>query len=273
MTSTSGFTEGLSRVGLNRITTFKQKTSPWPEVHLSIGKSLCLIGKNHCWEAVGPAKEQFSQVHEPIRHLLESQHEQLNKDISVRKNIFLDIYMIGPTEEQARPTVIFSCENKIQRQRAQKLVRSSNILDKYTGFRLGDSSRPPRANMSIRPLGDEADSSMEWEPNTSELLIYHSSPIKDVYGIPIFIQRPSAQKDMVCRKSTVGGIISIHSKFFGLTVAHVFFDEDDEENGSDNYDAMKLSLEDEDEDIFWEPNEDDLIDTTSRGKQLSATEC
>jgi hypothetical protein len=36
---------------------------------------------------------------------------------------------------------------------------------------------------------------------------------------------------------------------------------------------MKLSLEDENEDIFWESNEDDLIDTTSRGKQLSATEC
>jgi len=253
-------------VGLSRITTFKQRTNPWPEVHLSIGKILCLIGKNHCWETVGPAKEQFSQVHEPIRHLLESQHKQLNKDISVRKNIFLDIYMIGPTEEQARPTVIFSCENKIQRQRAQKLVRSSNTLVKHTGFRLGDSSRPPRTNMNPRALRGEADSGMELEPNTSELLIYHSSPIKDVYGIPISIQRPNAQKGVLFRKSTVGGIISIHSKFFGLTVAHAFFSEDDEENGRVSYDAMELSLEDEDEEIFWGSNEDDLIDTTSRGK-------
>jgi hypothetical protein len=115
-------------------------------------------------------------------------------------------------------------------------------------------------------LADEDESGMEWEPNTSELLIYHSSPIKDVYGIPISIQRPNAQKGMALRKSIVGGIISIHSKFFGLTVAHVFLDEDDEENGSDNYDAMELSLEDEDEEIFWGSNEDDLIDTTSRGK-------
>ena len=69
-------------MGWSRITTFKQKTNHWPEAHLSIGKSLCLIGKNHCWEAMGPAKDQFSQGHEPIRHLLESQHEQLNRDIN-----------------------------------------------------------------------------------------------------------------------------------------------------------------------------------------------
>jgi len=106
---------------------------------LSIGKSWCAIGKNRCWEAVRPAKEQFSQVLEPIRNFLSSQHEQLSKGISVRKALLLDIYMTGPTAEQAGPTIIFTCENKTQPQSAQKLVRNSKLLDQYPGFRLGES--------------------------------------------------------------------------------------------------------------------------------------
>jgi hypothetical protein len=76
--------------------------------------------------------------------------------------------MIGPTAEQARPTIIFTCENKIQRQRAQKLVRNSKLLDQYPGFRLGESARPLRLTMSPQPLGSDGDATVKGERNLSE---------------------------------------------------------------------------------------------------------
>ena len=133
------------------------------EAHLSIGKSWCATGKNSRWEAVRRAKKQFGQVLEPIRNFLVSQHEQLSKGISVRKALLLDIYMIGPTAEQARPTIIFTCENKTQRQRAQELVRNSKLLDQYPGFGLGESARPLRLTISPQPLVSDGDATVKGE--------------------------------------------------------------------------------------------------------------
>jgi len=100
------------------------------------------MGKNRCWEAIGPAKERYDEVSERIKALLESQHESLNDGVCVFRFLMIDLYMIGRNEEQAKPTIIFSSENKTLRQRAQKLVRGSEILDEYPGFTLGESSRP-----------------------------------------------------------------------------------------------------------------------------------
>lgn len=110
-----------------------------------------------------PKKKQFGQVLEPIRNFLSSQHEQLSKGISVRKALLLDIYMLGPTAEQARPTIIFLCENKTQRQCAHELVRNSKLLDQYPGFRLGESARPLRPTISPQPLVSDGDATVKGE--------------------------------------------------------------------------------------------------------------
>jgi hypothetical protein len=149
--------------------------------------------ENRCWEAVRPAKEQFGQVLEPIQNFLSSQHEQLSKGISARKALLLDIYMIGPTAEQARPTIIFTCENKTQRQLAQKLVRNSKLLDQYPGFSLGESARSLRLTMSPQPLGSDGDATVKGERNLSEYLVFYSPPLEEIYGIPIFIQNLNSQ--------------------------------------------------------------------------------
>ena len=72
-----------------------------------------------------------------------TQHEILNEGVSVRRVLIFDIYMIGRDPSQARPTIVFSSENKTQRQRALKVIRESNILDGRPGLRLRDSSTPP----------------------------------------------------------------------------------------------------------------------------------
>jgi hypothetical protein len=81
--------------------------------------------------------------------------------------------------------------------------------------------------------------------------------------IPITIKREAAEALLSIRKSTLG-VVCIGNKLLGLTVAHAFFDDSDNESlsGSD----LEFSLEDEDHvgDAF-EFN-DDFIDMTSRGE-------
>jgi hypothetical protein len=136
--------------GLPRITTFARKT-PWPDPHLSIGECWCSIGPNRCWEATGPAKIKYDEVFHHIKSLLESQGEFLGEGIPVRSCLLFDLYIIGRTPKFARPTIIFSSENKIQRQRAQKHLRESGILNAYPGVALGDSSRPLQLSSGPKP--------------------------------------------------------------------------------------------------------------------------
>ena len=139
MTSTITTTVNLSMTGLQRFKSFKQK-NPWPNPERSIGISWCPLGKNWCWEAVGPAQEIAGKILCKIKDILESQQEYLNEGVCIRRVLLFGLYMIGRTKAQARPTIVFSCENKIQRQRAMKAVRESAILDGHPGVCLGESS-------------------------------------------------------------------------------------------------------------------------------------
>lgn len=138
-------------LGLQRITTLGRKNS-WPDPLLSIGEFWCLMGPERCWEPIGPAKEKFDDISHQIKSLLDSRGEYLSEGVCVRQLLTFELYMIGRTAELAKPTIIFSSENKTQRQRAKKLVRESGILRGCPGIGLGESPRPLRPSRSPKPL-------------------------------------------------------------------------------------------------------------------------
>ena len=174
-----------------------------------------------------------------------------------------DLYMIGRTEEFAKPTIIFSSENKTQRQRAQKLVRESGVLNQYPGIRLGESSRPLRLCRTSRPLCDQSSPGdiemLDYQdsPAGSDACVYYSAQTNGFHGIAITVPSRSM------RKSTLG-LVCIKEELFGLTVAHAFCNDLDNEetNGGD----MEFSLEDDDGDESEYRYSDSFIDITSRGE-------
>ncbi|KIM96249.1 hypothetical protein OIDMADRAFT_59318 [Oidiodendron maius Zn] len=254
----------MSRIGMLRVSTFKHK-NPWPDPQLSIGESWCEIGKTRCWEAVGPAQEVAGKILRHIKDLLESQHEHLNEGVCVPRALLFGLYMIGRAIEQARPTIIFSCENKAQRQRAMKVVRGSLLLDAYPAVLLAESSRPPRLSREPQQLGDicwDYDVQMPPAPETSTLsnrLVYYSHPQSSSHGIPVIIK--STEESLTSRKCTLG-IVRIGDKLFGITVAHAFVDPPENNHPGEGGD-LEFSLEHDSDD---EDNEDEnFIDATSRG--------
>jgi hypothetical protein len=319
MTSTITTTVNLSMIGLQRFKSFKQK-NPWPNPERSIGISWCPLGKNWCWEAVGPAQEIAGKILCKIKDILESQQEYLNEGVCIRRVLLFGLYMIGRTKAQARPTIVFSCENKIQRQRAMKAVRESAVLDGHPDVCLGESSRPPRLSSEPQQLGglnvlngsfhgDETHaqrraggatrSTIEGEPEKSSRIptlspqrsqsddhtedvemtgdtnnsspinnmVYYISPLGGVHGIPIIIKDATGKAPS--RESTVGGFIYVGEQLFGLTVAHAFQDnlQDDKEKKDDD---IEFSFEDDSQDEDEDAGEyEDFICMTSCGQSTA----
>jgi hypothetical protein len=231
------------------------------------------MGPDRCWEPIGPAKEKFDEISHQIKSLLDSRGEYLSEGVCVRRLLIFELYMIGRTAELAKPTIIFSSENKTQRQRAKKLVRESGILSGYPGMGLGESSRPLRLSRSPKPLGEQSIFSDDIEMSTCagsssvpEASIWYSSQLSGMCCTPITIKREDTEALLSIRKSTLG-VVCIGDELLGLTVAHAFFDDSDNESSSGS--DLEFSLDDEDHvgDAF-EFN-DDFIDVTSRGEPVA----
>jgi len=259
MSFTTTLTASSTRIGLRSILKSNQ-SNPWPDPRESIGESWCTLGKNRCWEPVGPAQEIVRKVFGSIKNLLESQHEYLNEGVCIPRAILFSLYMIGRTEDRAKPTIMFSCENKAPRQRAVKIVRASKLLDDYPGVDLGESARPLILSRSPVQLGGQ-------NPNedvqmSDDALVYYFPPLTDLYGVPIVIQNTGDGRSVPLRKATIGGFISVGEELFGVTVAHIFLDDSVVE--SFESDSMEYSLEYESDDEVIDDEEQ--VDITSRGK-------
>jgi hypothetical protein len=178
--------------------------------------------------------------------------------------------MTGQKVEKVRPTIIFSCENKAQRQRAMKVVRASPLLDTYPAVLLGESSRPLRLSCEPQQLGNmcsdnDAEMSGIVELSTySDRLVYYSHPLSSIHGILVVIK--DTENSLTSCKSTLS-IVRIGDRLFGITVAHAFIDPTENNKTSEDSD-MEFSLEhDNDEE---DSEDEDFIGATSRGELSTA---
>jgi hypothetical protein len=231
------------------------------------------MGQDCCWEPIGPAKEKFDEISHQIKNLLNSRGEYLSEGICVRRRLIFEMYMIGRTAELAKPTIIFSSENKTQCQRAKKLVKESGILSGCPGIGLGDSRRPLRLSRSPKPLGEQSMFSDDiemptWTGSSSlpEASIWYSSQLNGMPCIPVTVKREGPEAPSSIRKSTLGAVF-IDNELMGLTVAHAFFDESDDESSSGT--DLELSLDDDDEAEDAFEFTDDFINMTSRGESCA----
>lgn len=237
LTSTTTTRPSLMRLPLP--STFK--ANPWPDPLDSIGKSQCSLGREHCWEAIGPAGEiSKSSIFTEISSFLQSRYEELIDGVPDPRLLMFEMYMIGRKKDRARPTILFICANKLQRQRAVKLVRQSGILEAQPAIVLGDRNRPP-----ILLFDDIAKDDLTPYLHPDDITgtarsIFCNSSLTRLMGIEIFI--PHVGKDVEShikeRKATIGGLFMIGSDICGLTVSHVFSgeNEDDQSEGSGDVD-------------------------------------
>jgi hypothetical protein len=199
----------------------------WPEPELSVGLPCCSLGKHKCWEVVGTARDVSQAIYRATKELLDQHSEFLHDTEKVPFSIMFGLYMIGPNEKKSSPTLLLSCEPKIPRKKALKLVRGSRLLEDFPGVLLAESSQAPTALGHVRPLGSLSAADPEF--------VFFSPPtLNNVCGRPVLAMESNDPENLavtsISLKATIGGFVRLRNSEFddvycGLTVAHAFEDE------------------------------------------------
>jgi hypothetical protein len=197
---------------------------PWPNPEMSIGVECSPLGKNNCWEAIGPARAISIDIYRETKEVLDEYSEFLAENELIPCSIMFGIYMVGRKESSANPTLIICSGPKKPRQKALDLIRSSGILRDYPGVLLAGASQSPICNDQVRLL--------EALGAANSNLVYFTPPRQyNVCGRPIHLLEQTGSKSegvpFIAQKATIGGFVRLKNSenddlYCGLTVAHAF---------------------------------------------------
>jgi hypothetical protein len=224
-TMTERTTSAVAMLRLAASRTSTNRVPAWPSPELSVGHSCSALGRNKCWEVVGPALESAATMLRIVKELLDSRAEYLHEREPKTCFISFGVYMIGRDESRANPTLLISCERRPPRQRAVKLIREKNILRDLEGFRLAESSRPP---LCIRLPISLGSTSMSASPDSSIQFIkdiLYAPKLSETCGLPILsYYSPNGQTEDYVRTylATMGGYVFVGNTRYGLSTAHSF---------------------------------------------------
>jgi hypothetical protein len=203
-------TDRISRVW-HTVADFQTKSTPWPDPESSIGAFCRELGKNKCWELIGPGLERYQSLAKDVKEYLE---QYCQKETAT---VLWSAYMVGRSAKLACPTVFFCSRQADPRKRVRKIVDESSILEKYPGFKTSDSNRPPDMDQLIKLAGDGS-----------------VKPIGSTCtcGSPtgLSINTRSAQSELTTQHTynmaTVGAILHFGDTLCFTTAAHAFETED-----------------------------------------------
>lgn len=118
-----------------------ESLSQWPYPEQSTGDYLQdLPHCQHCWDAVGPAREAYSPLAEDIG-------VYLAKHCHAVPTVTYSLIMVGESRETSSPTIVFWSSNRNARETVRNRVNQSGILEEYPGFLTMDRDRPPDSGL------------------------------------------------------------------------------------------------------------------------------
>ncbi|KAK8108318.1 uncharacterized protein PG998_010331 [Apiospora kogelbergensis] len=220
----------------------------------SLRVSVRSVRRMDYWEAMGVAREEFTDVIQPklIYYLRENSSEISTSTCMLN----LSLFMMGKSQLKTKPTIMFVSEDKKVRKEALNLAKQSDILLEYPGFALGEC-RLIAEFAGQRQIG------------------YHDEEITSPSGsetdlVELFTDSPFLEDGArLCAKSkgrpdrfaTVGGFLRHNGAHLGLTVGHILCSEptaDLHESDKCEDDCEIIGLDDSDEDS--EDEEDRCIE-------------
>jgi hypothetical protein len=119
--------------------------------------------------------------------------------------------MIGRDSAHAVPTLIIGCRRRTVRKRAESLIKKSGLLDRFPGVVLKTSASTPQ------PLAEE-ESSLPFDLLTDT--IYAAGNPQHSCGVQIILGQAGRLPCRSAQRATLGGVVQVGSKDYGLTVAH-----------------------------------------------------
>ena len=145
------------RLGARGLSAIFKGECKWPEAEASAGNHLQVMGRQNCWEAVGPARDKFTHLAEEIKECV------VKFSDSVSSTVTWSLYMTWRTKESSHPTIVFCSSDSEARRTVRKSIKSSGILKRYLGFVTMDCNRPPESQSIASMTGkNRSGSSTHW---------------------------------------------------------------------------------------------------------------
>jgi hypothetical protein len=172
-------------------------------------------GKYSCWRPIGVIKDVWNDLRPKIK-------EFLDHCGGCMPLVMLELYMIGRTEEKARPTILICSDDKKARKRLRKAIRGSGLLTE--GFDLGDTSVLPdhrRIQLVMDPSHIAEFASQKYFDKLKNLSEQKDERISKEQEIIVgrkLIFRCAAGELF----ATGGPILYMNGKAYQLTVCHVY---------------------------------------------------
>ncbi|EGP86661.1 uncharacterized protein MYCGRDRAFT_94177 [Zymoseptoria tritici IPO323] len=239
--ATSTLEVRLMRV-FDRVVDRPKPSLPWPDPEASIGIFYRTLGRHHCWEMRGHAREAYLRLAGGIKT-----HLERHGDI-VSATVIWAAYMVGKTKQCASPTVFFCSKDSRARKAVRNEIDGSGLLASYSGFRTGDCTRPPHLDqMRQLAMGD------------SDVAGEHSADSDTTCYNPMGRRIHVKSTDGWAAPATVGAIVKSDELLYFTTAAHAFdeFEDDLFECESPTDSAFEWDIDD-DQDESLVPDQQDL---------------
>lgn len=249
---------GGQQSGARSLAALFKRDYKWPNPEASSGKKIGNMGRQQCYEAVGPAREEFDILAREISEFLENCTE------SVSANVSWSLYMFGKSRESSRPQIAFCSPEREARRSVRKSVTRSGILERHPGFSTMDCSRPPEF---VSPIVSLAEDGMELELTGSNLsyTIFVQPRSSSAIGADLSVLTNGGSiQDR--RTATAGGILVWDERHFLMTAGHIF--------GNDTRSTFSTSNTNDDLEFDFDEIDDSEGDealSTSRGSMTSTS--
>ncbi|KAK1753216.1 hypothetical protein QBC47DRAFT_388017 [Echria macrotheca] len=233
-------------------------------------------GRMQVFEAIGPAREKFSNdISSAILNYLRDHTEH-----DPASYVFLSLFMMGKSVGRTRPVVMLQSDDKSARVEAFRLINASGIMNDFAGFELGEM---PLKNEfeNLRPLGSQPISPASAGPDdvsrhaplfaapetaTQVSGTYLSPSNGDYEMLEVAITHESGVKSSLAAS---GGTISYKGIHLALSVSHFLSPKPETRRGAAAAAPSVSEHSDIDCEITGfsdsEDGDDDMVEVTSRG--------
>jgi hypothetical protein len=196
---------------LARLLWFRKDKKEWGNLRSSIGEIRERVrgGRYNCWEAIGPVGEVWTRLGPEIKVFVDDSCKPV-------PGLTFGIYMIGHTEDTARPKVLICSADSAGRKGIRKAIQESGILDGYPTIGLGDMARAPGLMAQ-----EEIESIFQLELASDGETYVFSTSSDNAFGRRLFIPDRDGSS---LRPATGGPMLYINGNIYQLTVGHAFLD-------------------------------------------------
>ncbi|KAF2175966.1 hypothetical protein K469DRAFT_51552 [Zopfia rhizophila CBS 207.26] len=193
------------------------------------------VNNESCWTVIA-SRELFTQLGDRVATLLKSSTDHFYKRERRVLSTYFELYLVGPSESEARPTMVISCTSKDDYKRVKGLIKKHCVLIDFPSVNLAATIGSPRSSRALEPLagGDENGPAIARPTGNRD----HSwkdaaQPGDHVYVIPrdgrgLELHVPQTvyitSNHTHFHKAVLGGLLKSgkNGEVYGLTVAHAF---------------------------------------------------